>query len=314
RDLLLDEFVAAMNSKLDGVSKSAYGDVLLLPRQAFMEMGQLERNDKCLCSLVTLNAARATCPHLRVLFVAHRWDHRGRPDGPKHEHYHTAVSFLDAHPELTHVFVDYSCVSQQQTTTRGYVRRIRAGHLRALPLVATRADALLLLPRREGRQAVRHTDPTEALQRGWVQLELLLARAARTPVHLHFRVGNQSRFVPLDLRASEGVAAAAAAAAAELLCDGPSAAAAAQRHDRALTFDVARACWSSTPEISAQLEALLDAAKRDLAAVEPQLRRQFLPLRTFDAAFAPASDALLGPVSKDEDRPELLRLLMYAAA
>jgi hypothetical protein len=315
KDQLLDDFVTAVSRQFDGIGLFAYGDLALLPKQAFIDEGLLQRHDKCVSSTVTLASARAASSHVKLLFVSHRWDRSGVPECGRHEHFSVIVRFLQAHPDFTHVFVDYSCISQQQVTDKKYTRFLRAAHLRALPLAVLRADAVLLLSKREGRQKVRATDVAGTLSRGWIQLECALALIGRIPVHLHFQIGAAAEtFEQIDLSLPGSIARAATAACGLLLRQerlaGPE-----DDASRAALLLV-RERWLAAGSTQCAFSELLQTAEADCAALPAHSGKQdLLTCAAVDAAAAAAATvAALGPTSKPEDRPEVARLLLFAAA
>lgn len=312
---IADELVVSTREIFDGVGLDPRGDIFLVPRTLFLGQGKFTRQDKCLGSTMTLLAAQASAPHpgdVKYVYVCHRWENSGAPEGATHSHYHAVVRFLKAHPTITHVFVDYSCVSQQQTNGKGYCRRIRAAHLRALPLALLRSHCMLVLPKAEGRARFRLSCLREALERGWIQLEYLLARFGRIPTYVNYQFGQSEAFIRLEQGASDPLRAAGEAALESLT---GSMAFSCTEQELAKTTHTARQNWMVEGHDSFSIQDLLSAARCDLSSLAVAHRRQLLMASANDAGLkAPQLDFLLGPCSMEDDRPEIIRLLLYVAA
>mmetsp|Transcript_27752 Transcript_27752/g.36374 ORF Transcript_27752/g.36374 Transcript_27752/m.36374 type:complete len:582 (-) Transcript_27752:386-2131(-) len=177
-------FVKAARNK---VPLLAFENMKLIPISKFLEAGEYPIYAKCHESGWHVSGEVIT-DSTRILFISHRWETPHHPD-PEQAQYNLVVEFLKTSGrEYDYVWLDYACITQEKSSP------LFAVHLANIPTALFVANECLVVPKIDEVNEVKASNLRDYLDRGWCQLEAIVAMFTGCTTFVCYKGGEDHLF------------------------------------------------------------------------------------------------------------------------
>jgi len=184
---LASRFEHAAKKKVPLLSIS---NMKLIPTKCFLEANEFPIYARCASSGWHVDGGVIT-ESSNVLFISHRWETPHHPD-PSQTQYNLVVQFIKQHGiTYDYVWLDYACITQDKTDPLFLV------HLANIPTALFCANECLVIPKVDMVGEGYVTNLGDYLQRGWCQLEAIVAMFTGCETHVCYSAGDMTTYQKL---------------------------------------------------------------------------------------------------------------------
>jgi len=176
------KFIQAAERKNSNVSLQ---NVVLVSIKEFLKFGSIPKYEQC--EKLGIHFYGGTCLNEKssVLFISHRWQSDEEPDPDSHT-FSAIEKYISQSPiQFDFIWIDYSCIVQNKQDTNYSLQ------IENIPTAIFAATHFLAIPSKQGSC----THIADYLNRGWVQMETMLAMFSGCQMIVVFGRENDMEFV-----------------------------------------------------------------------------------------------------------------------